>query len=175
MKAVLRKRNNFGLQPNAWGRINTQELWRLLDTNGDGKISVLEYMSAGGGRGRAGQAHVASGFINKEIRKIRVLLKKCFEKAEVTKGKKTGAYITPQRLFTADQLRTSISMDDVTSALGSLRTFSPNTAKGFPNAISIPDVWRNISQHLDSSANVAVGTFIEVCDPLELVSHALNQ
>jgi hypothetical protein len=47
MQAVMKRRNNFGLTTDRHGAVDSEELWNMIDTNGDGEMSITEFLSVG--------------------------------------------------------------------------------------------------------------------------------
>jgi hypothetical protein len=99
---------------------------------------------------------------------IQNLLRKLYERAEKTKGQKAGAYITPERTFTEEQMAFMISEQDVVQAVGRLATF--DTKRGAKQSIS--DIFSTLN--LDADDKIAVRPFVTICDPLVMVKAALG-
>lgn len=123
-------------------------------------------------RRRGGAAKVAG--TEKEQREIENKLKKVYDRAEKAKGKKTGAYIDPSRVFTQDQMDYRVGYIDVQNAIGKLKSFSPGGRTSFPFATPIADLWREHSSSCGRDGKMTVRDWLTNVEPLEAVTAAIQ-
>merc|ERR1712196_448409 len=107
-------------------------------------------------------------------REVENKLKKVYDRAEKAKGKKSGAYIDPERVFTQAQMDYRIGYMDVQNSIGKLKSFNPGGTASFPFATPIADLWREHSSSCGRDGKMTVRDWITNVEPLETVTSAIQ-
>lgn len=160
--------NSRHAAPPPGGRVGGWTTWKPA---GKGKATAGQD-STQSVRRRGGAAKVAG--TEKEQREIENKLKKVYDRAEKAKGKKTGAYIDPSRVFTQDQMDYRVGYIDVQNAIGKLKSFSPGGRTSFPFATPIADLWREHSSSCGRDGKMTVRDWLTNVEPLEAVTAAIQ-
>jgi hypothetical protein len=101
-------------------------------------------------------------------RAVEINLRKVYDRAVAEGGKASGSYITPENMLAPDQLAYKLSERDVHTAVGTLAPFNPS--KGAKR--SVADIFSVLP--LDPSGKISVKHFVQLCDPLVIVSVATD-
>jgi len=150
------------------GRVGAWTTWNPAGKGG----AKAEAPSTQTVRRRGGAAKVAG--TDKDSREIETRLKKTYDRAEKSRGKKTGTYIDPVRAFTATQMDFRVGYIQVENAIGKLKSFNPGARTSFPFATTVADHWRENSSACGRDGKMTVRDWLKHVDPLETVSAAIQ-